>query len=203
MSTLKIHKGKSAGFTIPEILITIVIIGIVLAMAIPIFMTTFKNYFGLQYTNEQFTSIASQSQRIANVIRGLTDINTANGNDMDIYAYFYPNDAYVSKVNYYLSADQAILYADVTPMTANPPLGTPITANKKTYTIINNYKKLSGVNLFEYIDQSGNTMGLPISDTEAIKSIKINLAVKKDIGTDSGEQTMPLSVSLRNRKTNL
>ena len=184
-------------------MITIGLIGIVLAMAIPIFTSTFKNYFGLQYTNEQFTSIASQAQRIANVIRGLSDINAVNADDLDIYAYFYPNDAYVSQVKYYLSADQTKLYADVTPMTANPPLGTLITANKKTYTIIDNFKKVSGTPLFEYIDQSGNALPLPISDTDTIKSIRINLAVKKDIGADSGQQTMSLSVSLRNRKTNL
>ena len=199
MSVLK----RSSGFTLPEILVTITLIGIVLAMAVPIFTSTFNNYFTLQYKNDQFTNIASQSQRIANVVRGLSDINTANANDMDIYAYFYPNDAYVSKINYYLSAQQDKLYADVTPMTGNPPLGTPITANKKTYTIIDNFNKLSGVNLFEYIDQNNNNLTLPIADLDAIKGVRINLSVRENITADSGQQTMSLDVSLRNRKTNL
>lgn len=203
MLVRKILGKETSGFTLPEILITIGLIGIVLAMATPIFTSTFNNYFGLQYKNEQFTTIASQSQRIGNVIRGLSDINTANADDMDMYAYFYPNDAYVSKINYYLSADQTKLYADVTPMTANPPVGTPITANKKTYTIIDNFKKVSGVSLFEYIDQNNNTLTLPITDLNAIRAVKINLAVREKVGADSGSQTVSLSVSLRNRKTNL
>ena len=203
MSLLKLSIKSKKGFTIPELLITMVILGIVLAMAIPIITQTFRNYFSLQYESEQFTSIASQSQRIANVIRGLSDINTAEANSLDVYAYFYPNDAYVSEVKYYLSGDQTILYADVTPMTANPPDGTLITSEKKTYTIIDNFKKASGVDLFAYLDEDNEELDLPISDTDDIKSITVNLAVPKEQASDSKQQSNSLTVNLRNRKTNL
>lgn len=191
------------GFTIPELLITIGLIGVVVTLAAPVFANTFRDYFALNYRNEQFTSIAGQSQRIANVIRGLSDINTATANELDIYAYFYPNDSYVSKVRYYLSPSQDKLYADVTPMTANPPTGTLLEANKKTYTIISNFKKINNVNLFKYIDQNNNELSMPISNLEAIKAIQINLSVRDNNTANSGQQTMSLSVSLRNRKTNL
>lgn len=178
-------------------------VGIVMAMAAPLFVFAFKNYFSLEYEGGQYTSIAGQSQRVANVIRGLSDINSADADSLDIYAYFYPDDTYASDVKYYLSSDQTKLYADVTPMTANPPEGTPITAQKKTYTIIDNFKKVSGVNLFDYIDQNNNNISLPISDLGSIKSIKVNLAVPKDQTDSSAKQSLSLQVSLRNRKTNL
>ena len=132
---MSIHKTKQSGFTLPEILITIAILSIVLIMIFPLITSTINNYLSLQYKNDQYSSIAAHSQRIANVIRGLSDINSAGTDELDMYAYFYPNDAYVSQIKYYLSTDQTKLLADVTPMTANPPIGVPITANKKTYTI--------------------------------------------------------------------
>lgn len=195
--------AKNLGFTIPELIVTISLIGVVLAMIIPVFTQAFRNYFSLEYESGQFTSIASQSQRIANVIRGLSDINSADANTLDIYAYFYPNDSYVSQVKYYLSGDQTKLYADVTPMTANPPTGTPITSQKKTYTIIDNFKKVSGVDLFSYSDQDNNSLSLPLTDLKAVKSISVNLAVPKQQGSNSGQQSTSLTVNLRNRKTNL
>jgi prepilin-type N-terminal cleavage/methylation domain-containing protein len=201
MSAHSTRRGN--GFTLPELIITIAMVGIVMAMAAPLFVFAFKNYFSLEYEGSQYSSIAGQSQRVANVIRGLSGINSADGNSMDIYAYFYPNDTYASKVKYYLSSDQTKLYADVTPMTANPPDGTPITSQKKTYTIIDNFKKVSGVNLFEYVDLNNNTISLPMSDLGSIKTIKVNLAVPKDKSDSSAKQSITLSVNLRNRKTNL
>lgn len=184
-------------------LITIGLVGIVTSMAAPIFVQAFKNYFSLNYESEQFTSIAGQSQRLAQVIRGLTDINSADGNDLDIYAYFYPDDTYVSDVKYYLSSDQKTLYADVTPMTADPPLGTPITSAKKTYKIIDNFQKVSGTNLFDYLDENNNKISLPINDLSTIKSVTVNLIVPDQQGSNPGQQTSSLTVNLRNRKTNL
>lgn len=203
MLTLKHHHRQDAGFTLPEILITIAILGAALIMIFPAITSSINNYFSLNYKNQQYSSVAAHSQRLANVIRGLTDINSAGANEMDMYAYFYPNDAYVSRIRYYLNADQTKLLADVTPMTSNPPLGTPITANLKTYTIIDNFYKVSSINLFRYYGQTNNELTVPISDLDAIKNVQINLAVRERVGSDPGSQQSSLTVSLRNRKTNL
>jgi hypothetical protein len=165
------------------------------------FKTNLFTYLNLQKDASGFTTLAQQSQRISNVVRGLTDITAVSDNDVTIYAYFFPTDTYVSLVHYYLSADSKILYADVTPMTANPPVGTPITANKKTYTIIGNFKQPAGGKLFQYLDSSGAVMTLPISDLHTIKGVRINLAVTATIA--NGQQSLSEDVSLRNRKTNL
>lgn len=195
--------SAEAGFTIVEMLVAMIIAAIVSLTAYSVFSTLLNQYFGLQEDGSQFTNLSVESQRIAQVLRGSTDIISASANDLSVYAYFSPDDTYVSEVHYYLNASSTALYADVTPMTADPPIGTPITTQKVTHTIIDNYHVVSGVNLFDYLDASGNTLSLPISDEHTIKGIKINLAVPANNPTPNGSQQMSLVVSLRNRKTNL
>ena len=192
-----------AGFTIIEMTITIIIAALVSLIAFSVFNTLINQYFGLQQDGSEFTNLAAESQRVGNVLRGLTDIVSESNSDLTVYAYFSPDDTYVSLVHYYLNAGSTALYADVTPMTANPPIGTPITAQKTTHTIIDNYHALGGVNLFQYLDASGNNLTLPIADEQSIKGIRINLIVPADHPTPGGNQQLSLQVSLRNRKTNL
>lgn len=186
-----------------EVLVTMTIAAIVSLTAYTIFSTLFNQYFGLQADGSEFTNLATQSQRIANVLRGTTDIVSASDNDLTAYAYFSPNDTYVSQIHYYLNASSTALLADVTPMSANPPTGTPIPAQMRSYTIIPSYHQLTGLNLFEYINSTNNTLATPVSDENAIKSIKINLSVPADHPTPNGNQQISLQVDLRNRKTNL
>ena len=193
---------QQAGFTLIEMLIVLLLMGLITTAIYVSFRTTFIEYFSLQKDGSNFTQLSGQSQRLASVVRGLTSITSATSTDLQIYAYFAPTDTYVSQIHYYLNSNKTILYADVTPMTANPPNGTPITANLKTYTIIPNFYQASGVNLFTYLDAYNNVLTLPISDLQTIKGIQIGLAVPG--GTASGgNQAMTLQVSLRNRKTNL
>jgi type II secretory pathway pseudopilin PulG len=197
------RKSNQSGFTIVELTVIMAISLIVSLTAYTIFSTLLNQYFGLQKDSSEFTNLASQSQRIATVLRGLTDIVSASNNDVTVYAYFAPNDSYVSQVHYYLNAGSTTLYADVTPMTANPPIGSLIPAQKETHTIIDDYHVLPGLNLFSYLDGAGNTLSLPLVDENAVKSIQINLAVPADHPTPNGNQQMSLQVFLRNRKTNL
>ena len=176
---------------------------IVSLIAFTIFNTLINQYFGLQADGSEFTQLACQSQRMAAVLRGTTDIISASNTDLSVYAYFSPNDTYVSQVHYYLNGGHTTLYADVTPMTANPPIGTPITAQKVTHTIIDDYHQMNGLNLFNYLDGSNTVMSLPLSDEHAVKSIQINLAVPANHPTPGGAQQLSLQVELRNRKTNL
>ena len=165
------------------------------------FLNYLKLYSKYQSDSLDFNQLASQSQRIADVLRGATDLITVQANTITAYAYFSPVDAYVSQVTYYKSANGKSLLADVTPMTANPPSGTLLTAQKKTYTIINNFYQPSGGVLFVYYDSTGTAMSLPITDEHTILQIQVNLAAKAT-HTKNG-QTLSTTVSLRNRKTNL
>lgn len=194
---------NQAGFTITELSVVIVLVGIVAIVLYTMFNTSFVNYLGLEKDSSQFNSIAQQSQRVATVVRGLTDITNAANNDMEFYAYFSPNDSYVSKIHYYLAGANPSLFADVTPMSANPPSGTLLTAQQRTYTIIEKFKNQPTTPLFEYLDSAGTTLDQPIGDLHVIKGVRINLA--QDLGdTRFGNvYNSSLTVSLRNRKTNL
>ena len=183
-----------------ELLVVMMLALIIAASFYIFFKTTLFTYLTLQGNATNFTTLAAQSERVAGVVRGLTDITSASANDLQIYAYFYPTDTYVSQVHYYMSADGTALMADVTPMTANPPIGTPITASIKTYTIIDNFQQSANTNLFNYLDATGNTLTLPIADLKTIKQVQINLAVSAAPDTN---QVISVQVSLRNRKTNL
>ena len=189
------------GFTLVELLVVISLVSIIFVT----FGSFFDNYLILyskyQKDATNFTELANQSQRIADVLRGLTDITAESANSLTAYAYFSPVDTYVSQVHYYLNATNTGVLVDVTPMTANPPIGTLITANEKTYTIITNYFQASGVNLFNYYDPSGTLLTLPITDEHSIQSIQVNLA-EPGTHTKNG-QTLSITVGLRNRKTNL
>jgi hypothetical protein len=164
------------------------------------FKSSLFSYLNLQSQATNFTDVAIQSQRISSVVRGLTGIISAGNNDLQIYAYFYPQDAFVSQVHYYLNGTSTQLLADVTAMTANPPTGTLITNSKKTYTIITNFKQGASTNLFQYLDASNTLLAVPVADLTAIKAIKINLAASAPANTN---QMLTIQVSLRNRKTNL
>lgn len=195
--------NRQAGFTLIEMLVALVLTGIVVIVMYASFNAFISQYFVMQKSGTQFSEMAASSQRLANVLRGTTDFLAVGDNDVTVYAYFYPKNAYVSQVRYYLNTQNNALLADVTPMTGNPPAGTPITANKKTYTIISNYYKAPGVNLFTYLDAAGNALPLPVSDQHIIKGVKLVLATPGPDTAPNTPQTMSLNISLRNRKTNL
>lgn len=191
-------KSSQSGFTLVELMVTMALAVIVGLTFFTFFNNSSRQYLDIQKDSTNMTTLSVQATRIANVVRGLTGIISANNNDLVIYAYFYPSDAYVSQLHYYVSGGQ--LKADLTPMTANPPTGTPITASTKTYIIIPSFYQPSGTNLFTYYDAGNTILTPPISDTNIVKSVQINLASTLSSG---GNQQQNLLISLRNRKTNL
>ncbi|HSX30085.1 MAG TPA: prepilin-type N-terminal cleavage/methylation domain-containing protein [Candidatus Saccharimonadales bacterium] len=190
------------GMTLVELVVTMTITLMMGVAFYTFFKTNLLTYLNLQKDASAFTNLSNESHRIATVVRGLTDITDANNNDLTIYGYFYPTDTYVSLIRYYLNPTGTVLYADVTPMTANPPIGSLITNQKKTYTIVSSFKLATGVNLFTYLDSVGNPLTVPITDLHTIKGVRINLAVTT-AAASSTNQAMYVDVSLRNRKTNL
>jgi hypothetical protein len=176
------------------------VLGVVSTTFFVFFNDSLSQYLSLQKDGSDFSDLATQSQRIVQVLRGTTGIVSENANEITCYAYFYPNDAYVSQIRYYKTVGNTKLMADVTPMTANPPIGTLLTAQKRTYTIIPNFYQSPTLSTFVYLDANGNPLTLPIADEQSIKAFQVNLAVQ---GAHNSDQAMSLQVSIRNRKNNL
>jgi prepilin-type N-terminal cleavage/methylation domain-containing protein len=198
---LKTKQGQ-AGFTLVELLISIVLIAIISSTFLVFFKSSFFNYLNLQSDATSVSQINTQAMRVATVLRGTTGITSVAANDIVLYSYFYPQDSYVSLVHYYLqtSGKTTRLLVDVTPMTANPPIGTTILDKKKTFTVIDNYYQASGITLFTYLGSSGTALSLPITDLQTVKGIQVNMAAK---GSNKSNMALNVQVSLRNRKTNL
>jgi len=197
----KRHHQNEDGFTISELTVVMVLIGILVGFTYTFFNSTINEYFAMQRSSDAFYSLSQHYQRLANVLRGITGISSATDNDLVCYAYFSPRDAIVSQLHYYISGGNML--ADVTPMTADPTAGgTPITAQKKTYTIINQFYSAPGVKTFVYLDANGSTLTTPISDLNAIKGIVVHLAVSA-AAPNTDTQALTVQVSIRNRKTNL
>ncbi len=190
------------GFTLVELLVSITLIAIIGTTFLVFFKSSIFNYLNLQKDATSFTQLDSQATRVSNVLRSATGIVSADANDLVVYAYFYPSDTYVSLLHYYVDSSSGTkqLKADLTPMSANPPIGSPLTAQERTFVVIDNLYLPAGTNLFDYLSAAGTTLGLPITDLQTIKGIRVNLAAQTSSG---GNQAIDVQVSLRNRKTNL
>ncbi len=195
------HKHNQTGFTLAELTVVIVLVSIISISTFTFFNSAIKRYFPLHEEGLAFSELSYGSQRVAKVLRGLTDITQASADGITLYSYFAPQDTYVSLVQYY--KQNGSLKVDVTPMTANPPIGTPITANKKTYTVIQQLYNIPNTSTFVYFDANNAVMTMPIADLHTIKAIQVNLGVPLDNPSVGGSDTISLQVSLRNRKTNL
>jgi prepilin-type N-terminal cleavage/methylation domain-containing protein len=193
---------KQKGFTLIELVIAIAVSGILSSILFVFFGNSLAQYVTLQEDGSAFTDVSLNSQRIAAVLRGGTNITSATNSSITLYSYFAPNDQYVSIIKYYPDATSKRLLADVTRMTANPPIGTPINGSLKTVTIIDDFYVPTGTNTFEYLDSAGGTLGMPIADYTTIKGVRINLVTKAS-KRNSVPTTLSVEVGLRNKKTNL
>ncbi len=196
---LRLNKEEK-GFTLVELLVVIVVIGVLFATFAEFFNNNLILFLDQQQNSMNLTELQNESQRIGDVLRGTYDIISAQSNSLSVYAYFSPVDTYVSEVTYYLNSSGNQLLASVTPMTSNPPIGTPITSETATYTIISNYYAASGTSLFVYYDANENVLTPPISDERSIINIGINLGEPIYHSSSSQSQTLNLIVNLRNRR---
>lgn len=199
----KVLKAGQSGFTIIEIIIAVALTGIVSTIIYTVFITSFNQYFALHNDGLVYGDLNLQSQRIAQVLRSVTDISEATDTTITANAYFAPNDAVLSQVKYYRSADNKKLLADVTPYSTNPPAGTLQTTKTRTYTIVNDFYDVAGIKTFSYLGTGTAALTTPIADLHTIKQIKISLAAPTKAPSANGYDQITVQVFLRNRKTNL
>lgn len=199
---MNIINNNQKGFTIVEMMIVIVVAGLLLSSFSAIYNNNIIFLFNEEQNNISLNELQLESQRIGNVVRGTTGIVSASNNSLSFYAYFYPNDQYVSLVSYYLNSSGNQVLASVTPMTSNPPIGTPITSNIQYYTIISNYFNPPGTNLFNYFDNGNNSVTPTSSNLNTIAGIQINLS-EPLAGFPGKNQSLNYFVNLRNFNTTI
>lgn len=197
-----IHLGDQAGFTITELLITFIVVLAVGVTFYTLFKSTVFSFITMQADASSSVQVNSQAYRLATVLRGATGITSADQNEIILYSYFYPSDEHVSLLRYYLqpAGGTVRLMADLTPMSANPPIGTPVSAEQRSFVIVENYHQAPGVSLFTYLDAGGNSITAPVSDLTMIKGVKVTVAAKT---SNNAYHSQTVQVSIRNRKTNL
>lgn len=195
-------KHAQHGFTVLELIIVILVGGIISTLMFNFFNGSYVSYLKLQEDSIKFSDLSLQSQRVTKVLRGSTDVLEATANAITVYAYFTPRDNVVSKIRYYRDLTAGSLKADITPMSSAPPIGTPITAQMTTYTIIAKLHVASGTDVFEYLNSAGGSLGT-VTNLRDVKGIRINLAVPPTAFATTKNTTITSEVALRNRKTNL
>ena len=199
------RSNNQKGFTVTELIMVVATAALLVAALVGFFNGNINQYFKLQADGLAYSEITQNSQRIAKVIRGLKYIEVAEPDRLVGYSYFAPSEQYTSKITYELVDNSTKMQATVIPMTADYPLGSLISGQTRTVSVVNNFYKKTGVNSFEYLDASGNTMAFPIDSSmiNSIKSVRIKLNVKGYQTNSSNVISNELVVNLRNRKTNL
>ena len=202
---LVFRSNNQKGFTVTELIMVVATAALLVAALVGFFNGNINQYFKLQADGLAYSEITQNSQRIAKVIRGLKYIEAAEPDRLVGYSYFAPSEQYTSKITYELVDHSTKIQATVIPMTADYPLGSLISGQTRTVSVVNNFYKKTGVNSFEYLDASGNTMAFPIDSSmiNSIKSVRIKLNVKGYQTNSSNVISNELVVNLRNRKTNL
>ncbi len=146
------YRKDKRGLTLTEL---IVVMGIMSGLLVTVYVftsSTISSFMQLQAEGLARSKLADGSFRLTKVLRGIDYIESANSDTITAYSYFAPNDQYTSKIRYYLNGPQDKLLAEVTPMTADYPIGTLLTAQTRTVTVIDNFVKLAGEPTFKYYD---------------------------------------------------
>lgn len=197
------HNNRNSGFTITEFIIVMMVSSLLIITLYMFTSSSVNSFMRLQAEGLAHSKLADGSFRITRVIRGVNYIEAANADTITAYSYFAPNDQYTSKIRYYLNGTQDKLLAEVTPMTADYPTGTLITAQTKTVTIIDKFYKVAGVPTFVYYDANYSQLTSPVTELQSIKNVTVQLQVKKYDSNANDYVSSKVTVSLRNRKSNL
>lgn len=188
----------TSGYSLIELLFVIAIISIMTTSLVALVTQSSRGYRYLQTQSEASVDLSNTLNRVAKVVRGTSDVISAQPNSLSIYAFFSPNDAVVNKITYFVQG--STLKATVVPPTGTAPNYTYDDANGTTYTLADD---LTGAGtVFNYFDASGIQLGSGFSVSQ-IKQISIEVTINPNTKVLRKPLTSQTTVTLRNKKTNL
>ncbi len=194
----KLQNG--AGFTVGELLVTIVLTSGVLLTFSMFFADNFQGYLNLQASTVRSNEISSALQRMTRVIRGMQSISDAQEDSLTGYAYFTPRDSTLSKVRYFYESGSQNLKVGVIPASGSAPNYTYNAQDEQISTIASDISGDSEI--FRYVDSDNEESEFTSETYKDIRAVKIVLN-----GLAVSERQSPVNlqttVTLRNRKTNL
>lgn len=206
-SSAHLSRVYTQGLTLPEILIAVFIFGLI-AGAVGLFgrdIWYLQSIFDSSLTSQQdarqiLRQITAELREAAPSANGSYPLEAVGDNDLVFYSDI-DNDGVKERVRYYVSG--LILKKEVVEPTGNPAVYT----GAPTVTNIVNDVRNGGSPVFQYFDTNydGTTAPLaqPSNNIQAIRLIKINLAVDRDPYRSPNPATTTTQVSIRNLKDNL
>jgi len=187
------------GYTLLELLI----VGVLTALiAIPLMTFTFKglqSYVFLQTQSDTSTELSTVTEGMAKVIRGTTDVVTAQANTLTVLAYFNPDDTVVKQVRYFVSGTD--LDVGVTPPSGTAPNYTYPSANEVVTTLYHNLV-MGSTPMFTYYDNTNTQLPNGFS-TSSVNQVGIDVAANPTPNQVGVPIELSTRVTLRNFKTNL
>ncbi len=196
------YRLDSKGFTLFELIVVMMVSSFLLISLFGFTSRSINSFMKMQAEGLARSKLADGVFRVSQVLRSSNFVEEANADSFTAYAYFAPQDLYTSKIRYYLSPSQDQLLADVTPMTADYPVGTLLTGQQRTVVVIDKFYKRTSYPTFQYFTSTNTELSAPVSNMDSIDNITVNLYTKVYQATDEYKSST-LTVNMRNRKSNL
>ncbi len=203
MKTLR--KQQNKGFAFVELLFAIAIFVLIL-LAITLFSrnTWVYNTFianslaDVDTGRKAIKTMTAEIRTASAASNGAYAVSQASTTSLTFYSDIYDNGL-KEKVRYFLNDSN--LQKGVT-----VPIGSPLGYDTAVETVTTLVPYVTNTNIFEYYDKNydGTTAALtsPI-DVSAVRLVKINITVDKDINKPPAATTFSTQVSIRNLKDNL
>lgn len=191
--------SKFSGYTLLELIFVIGITGILTLVVMTFAINSARGYKYLEAQSNASVEVSSNLNRVSKVVRGTTDIVTADPDSLIIFGYFSPNDAIVKKIRYF--KDGSRLAVGVTPPSGTAPNYT-YNQGDETISYLVNDLSMGSSSLFTYYDEAGTQLTGAFAVTQIKQiGIRIDVNAKPNVLTKPvGSQTR---VTLRNKKVNL
>jgi prepilin-type N-terminal cleavage/methylation domain-containing protein len=187
------------GYSLLELLVVIVITGMIALPLSTFFIKGLSSFQFIQVQSDTALELQTLTDRVAKVVRGVTNVDTASPNTLIVYGYFSPQDTVIKKIRYFVNGTN--LNIGVTPPSGTAPNYTYLSSDEVITTT--RIDLAMGANsLFTYFDDAGNQLTGSFQPGQ-VKEIGIFVAANPNTRQIPVPISISTKITLRNLKTNL